>query len=122
MIKFLLVIAALCGAFFGTYKLGERAEHAKMQLVVDRLDADLDQCHANGRALNAAIAGQNEAIRKNSAADAAKLATASTELTKAQQETREAQAVFSQLMRPLVGVDTCARVLEVDRRFLETLK
>lgn len=122
MIKFLLVIAALCGAFFGTFKLGERSEHAKMQLVVNRLDADLDQCHANGRALNAAIDGQNVAIQANSAADLAKLATASTELTRAQRETREAQSVVAQLMRPLVGVDTCARVLEVDRRFLETLK
>lgn len=122
MIKFLLVIAALCGAFFGTYKLGERSEHAKMQLVVNGLNADLKQCRANGRALDAAIASQNEAIRKNSAADLAKLQAASTELDRAQRETREAQSVVAQLMHPLSGVDTCARVLEVDRRFLGTLK
>lgn len=122
MIKFILAIAALVGAFVGIYHMGVSAEHAKQQIVIGRLTGDLAQANANSRTLQSAIAIQNAAIASRSAQDARTLAAATARLSVAQQRTREAQSVAARLMRPLVMPDTCSRLLEIDRRFMETLK
>lgn len=121
------VVVGLLAALLITY--GNNRYHAgeAAQLLVDGaklsvVQGDLDQCNANVKVKDDAIAGQNASIAQTAADSAKALAVASAGVTAAQKETALGRAKIASLMKPLTGIDTCARVLEANDRLTETLK
>jgi len=72
--------------------------------------------------LQAGIDEQNGKIDALKADGARRMAEAEKALAAAQRDAAKAQTKITALMKPLVGVDTCQRVIEADERLLETLK
>lgn len=83
--------------------------------------ARLRQSEANVGVLDKAIAGQNDAIKANAKASAERLAEAEKGLAVARRDQAKAAAKIEALMKPLVGADTCTRVVEADERLLRSL-
>lgn len=84
--------------------------------------ARLTTCQNNTATLDAAIQSQNAAIKRNGEEAAARLAMASAALSAAQRDAAKSEVKIAALMKPLVGADTCLRVIEADERLLESLK
>lgn len=84
--------------------------------------ARLTTCQNNVVTLGSAIQTQNDAIKRTGEESAARLAAASAALKAAQRDNARAEAKVAALMKPLVGVNTCQRVIEADERLLESLK
>jgi hypothetical protein len=84
--------------------------------------ARLTTCTNNTATLKAGIEAQNGQIEGLRAEGAKRLAEADKAVTAAQRDAAKAQAKIAALMKPLVGADTCLRVIEADERLLETLK
>lgn len=126
----LIAIAAAIGALllFGhmRYAAGVTDGKAQVQASIDApltgWSARLAQSEANYAKLKLTADGQTAELRAKSAADAATLASATKDLTAAQATTATYAAKIATLMKPLVGIDTCARVMDADQRLLGTLQ
>jgi hypothetical protein len=95
---------------------------ASHEETIRGLGAMLTQCRENTTMLEGAIRTQNTAIATQAAEGAKRLAAAEQGLATAQAATLAAERRIGVLMRPLVGADTCQRMIEMDERVLEDLK
>lgn len=84
--------------------------------------ARLTTCQNNTATLDAGIAAQNGQIDALKVDGAKRLAEADKAVSAAQRDAAKSEAKIAALMKPLVGADTCLRVIEADERLLETLK
>lgn len=98
------------------------ALQASIDTPVTGWAARLTTAKNNAATLDAAIKAQNATIDAMGKDSARRLATASAALAEADKRTASDQARIAKLMKPLVGVDTCQRVIEADERLLESLK
>lgn len=121
----LAVFAALAWWGKSSYDHGHDAGAAKVQAAIDApvtgWSARLAQCTANVAVKDAAIDGQNAQIMATAKISADALAKATADLQAARTANVKDAAKLASLMKPLTGVDTCARVLEADKRLLGTL-
>lgn len=79
-------------------------------------------CQDNGERLKGAISDQNQRITDLGAASDAKIKEATKAVDAANKQSAKAEAKIKDLMRPLVGADTCLRVIEADERLLRSLQ
>jgi hypothetical protein len=103
----------------------ERADqlHAAINDEETGYKVRLDRCRSNTAALTSSLQAQNEKVDALSHDSAARLKAAEAALARARTVTDKANAQIAVLMsRPPVGVDTCARVLDVDGRVKEMLE
>lgn len=84
--------------------------------------AQVAQLQTNVSTLDAKLSQQNDAIARQKSESDAAMAEAEKSLSSAQAATAAAERRIGVLMRPLVGQDVCQRMIEMDERFLETLK
>lgn len=87
-----------------------------------RSAADLLTCRGNVASLDVAITRQNAAVSAKAASDKARLDLAERGLAEARTANARSADQIARLMRPLDGGDTCTRLLEVDKRLMETLQ
>lgn len=103
-----------------------QAARDHLQIAIDQpvtgWAARLTTCQNNTATLQASITGQNAQIDALKAEGVRRTAAAAAALADAQKETVKARANAAEIMKPLVGVDTCQRVNEADERLLEALK
>ena len=86
-------------------------------------ERNLGTCQTNGLKLQVEIGRQNAAVDTAAAEGRQRTADAEKAVQAARTATQRAEkAAASILNRQPVGIDTCARVLDVDRQFLENLK
>lgn len=84
---------------------------------------DLATCKANTDSLRAAVDRQNAAVTAAAAEGQARTAAAQKAVQQARTATQRAEAKAQAILsRQPVGIDTCARVLDVDRQFTEQLR
>jgi len=96
---------------------------AKLTTKIKTIEADLATEATNRATLETAIARQNAEWQRQSAAGAARVATAQQKLAVAQAEARKARArANAMLSAPIRGNTVCERVMDVDRRVLESLQ
>lgn len=79
-------------------------------------------CQGNVATLDVAISRQNAAVAAKAAADQARLSLAERELASARAANAKSASRIAELMRPLVGADTCTRLIEVDERLTRSLQ
>ena len=84
--------------------------------------ARLTTAQNNAATLEARIKDQNARIDALGRDSAVRLAEADKALTAAQRGQAAAEAKVAKIMKPLVAVDSCARVYEADQRLLESLR
>ena len=84
--------------------------------------ARLTTAQNNVGTLERRIADQNVRIDALGRDSAARLAEAERGLAAAQRGQAAAETKIAAIMKPLVAVDSCARVYEADHRLLETLR
>lgn len=108
------------------YSAGLTAGRAEVQEQIDMpvvgWAARLEACGRNTDTLQASIRERNATITAQSREATDKLKTQERMVDGLRGQLGTAQRQATAVMRPLVGIDTCARVLEVDRRFVETLR
>lgn len=121
----LAVLAAIAWWGKSNYDNGYAAGAAKVQAAIDApvtgWSARLQQCTDNVAVKDQAIAGQNAAISKASAASAAALKVATDKLAAVQAQAAKSDAKVASLMKPLTGATVCDRVQDSDKRFLGIL-
>ena len=123
----LVVIAvgllALYNAGFASGRKAGRAEvTATIEQPITGWKARLATCQESSDVLLGSIDTQNAAIEALRKDGDARLAEADKALTRAQNGRAAAEAKVAAIMKPLVAVDSCARVYEADQRLLESLK
>jgi hypothetical protein len=84
--------------------------------------ARLGTCQANGEALIGRLDVQTAAVAALGQASATRIAEAEKGLAAARRDQSRAEAKVSALMKPLVGADTCLRMIEADERLMESLR
>ena len=131
-----MVLAVLiAGAIFAHHY--EAVGAARVQLAIDKpvtgWAARLAQCGRNSEQLEGQLNGQSAAVNANAAADKAKLAAATGDLSKAQAQTRTIEQRRGVVGQPVAiaatqprGPSEClipnplaVRVLEIDRRLTQ---
>lgn len=101
---------------------GARKELADAIEDKGKIAANYTTCQGNEKDLRGQIADTNARLAKKSAEDAQRLKDATGQLAAAQAQNAAALARLRSIMAaPPMGKDVCARVQDVDRRFLETL-
>lgn len=98
------------------------ALQASIDTPVTGWAARLTTCQNNTETLQAGIAAQNGQVEGLRAEGAKRMAEAQAALVAAEKRAAADQDRIAKLMKPLVGVDTCQRVIEADERLLESLK
>ena len=118
------LLAATGGLIYGRIEIRYlRNVVAKLTTEIKTVRVDLATETANRANLEAAVERQNAELARQSAAGAARLASAKQQLAAAQRATREAQArATAMLTVPLNGDTVCERVMDADRRVLESLQ
>lgn len=84
--------------------------------------ARLTTAQNNAATLEGRVKDQNARIDALGRDSAARLAEAEKALTAAQRGQAVAEAKVAKIMKPLVGADTCLRVIEADERLMESLR
>lgn len=84
--------------------------------------ARLTTCQNNTASLRAGIEAQNGQIDALKADGAKRLAAANAAIAAADKRAASDQVRIAKLLKPLVGADTCQRVIEADERLLESLR
>jgi|GEM_PF-6838338 len=96
---------------------------AKLTTKIKTVEADLATETTNRANLETAIARQNAEWQRQSTAAATRLATTQQKLEAAQVAARKARArATAMLTIPLNGDTVCERVMDADRRVLESLQ
>ena len=132
------VILLLWTAYHWAEQRGDRAGAARVQATIDKpvtgWRARLEQCSRNTETLQGKLDEQSAKVKANGAADAAALAKAKSDLTKAQDATRDAEHMRGVIRQPLpasvpvaatqgstcpVDALTAARLREIDRRLTQ---
>lgn len=85
-------------------------------------NADLITCRSNNGTLKTALEDQNVKLQVQSDKDAKALEEATKNAKDSKTALAAAERTRAQLSKQLHGFDFCARVKEVDDRFVETLK
>jgi hypothetical protein len=103
------------------------ADAARLDVAINNPESGyvvrLDRCGRNAAALSASLQDQNAKFDALSKDSASRLAEAEAAIARARTAMDKANAQAAVLKsRPPAGVDTCARVLDVDDRFVELLK
>lgn len=127
------IVGTAVAVGLGVCLLVEKAEHAKTE--ADRADlysqiytpktgylAQVTQLRTNYETCSASLVTQNAAIEKLAVAGTAALAEAERKLDDAQEQSRRANARVAEIMKPLVGTDTCQRSVEIYERIKKDLK
>lgn len=121
--KYLLIGLAVLGLLWAIYGKGRGDEHAAMQKRVDLVQASLETCHANGKALQASIDGRNRAVEAMQQVSDRKIADAAKALSLASKGRAGAEAKAAKLLdQPPAGIDACARMTSADEAVLGALK
>lgn len=101
-------------------------QRAALELAIDKpvtgWRARMLTCTNNTAELKGAISAQNDRIKVLGEQSAARIAGAEQALVAAERGKAAADAKIKSLLRPLVGSDTCLRVIEADARLLESLR
>lgn len=119
-IAIVLAIALFAGVIINRQ---QAKQIERLEDTVTLLSADLGTCRANTAGLTTSLAAQNAAITRLSE-DAATLALEYENARKERDRLRsinETQALQI-LEKPFIGETQCERLLEVDKRLLETLE
>jgi len=95
---------------------------ASIETPVTGWAARLTTARNNASVLETSIGDQNAKIDALSKDSAARLALATAALAAADKRAAGDQARIAKLLKPLVGSNTCQRVIEADERLLESLK
>ena len=95
---------------------------ASIEEPVTGWGARLGTCQANGEALIGRLDAQSVAVAAMGQSSAARIAEAEKGLAAARRDQSQAVAKVTALMKPLVGADTCVRLIEADERLMESLK
>lgn len=95
---------------------------ASIEAPVTGWAARLTTAQDNASRLKAAVDDQNARIDALGRDSAARIAEAEKGLAAAQRGQAAAEAKVAKIMKPLVGADTCLRVIEADERLMESLR
>lgn len=121
-----VALVATCSHGSAELKRGVTLGRAQVQATIDApvtgWAAMLKQCRLDKQTLLDGIDVQNKAMKARSDQATASLTAQGAALKSAQATVARQAANTAKLMTPLAAGDTCTRVLEVDRRFLETLQ
>lgn len=121
-----LIAAGLFALYNTGFVAGRKAGRAEVQATIDQpvtgWKARLATCQGNTVVLQGALASQNDRIDSLGRDSAARLAEAEKGLAAAQRGQAAAEARVAKIMKPLVGADTCLRVIEADQRLMESLR
>jgi hypothetical protein len=118
----LAVALGVCSVQKGRAETARDALAASIDAPLTGWAARLSQCSANVDVLDDAIDGQNRVIEEAGKASTARLAEAAKSVAAARRDQVQSDAKIAVLMKPLVGADTCLRVIEADERLMRSLK
>lgn len=118
----LAIALSISGARLHDAQTSRDALQASIDAPVTGWAARLTTAQNNAATLEDEIKDRNATIDAMGKDSARRLATASAALAEADKRAASDQARIAKLMKPLVGVDTCQRVIEADERLLESLR
>lgn len=96
-------------------------QNDQLQGKLDKLDKVIIDCHANVTVMQSAIDGQNASIAAAKARGDQIASDAAKAVQQAQDALQKARKAAGVISAPLVASSVCARVDEVDARFLKGL-
>lgn len=104
------------------YGAHERSiQKAADQVVLDAVKADLRQCHLNAATLSQAVAAQNASVDAMKADSDRRARMLADGLQQAREGRASAEARAARLLRPVPGVDACARAVAARAAVLGSL-
>lgn len=126
------IVGATVAVGLGVCLLVEKHEHAQTEAARAELHDQIytpgtgylavqTQLRTNTATLQTSLDVQNAKIDKLARESTAALAEADQKLDIAQENSRRANARVSELMKPLVGADTCSRSVEMYDRIMKDL-
>lgn len=126
VIALVLIAVGLLALYNAGFVSGRKAGRAEVTATIEQpvtgWKARLSTCQESSDVLLGSIDTQNAAIEALRKDGEVRLAEADKALTKAQKGQAAAEAKVAKIMKPLVGVDTCMRVIEADERLMESLR
>lgn len=118
----MLVLSGLALAYFSGVGAGVQKDQKRSAPIIKALKKDLSQCRSNNATLEATLGVQNKAVETLRDESDAKVEEANKAAQAAKKQTVKAEAAKAYILaHPPVGHDQCARLLNVDETFLETL-